>query len=110
MRSQKYRRNDRGDVNYEIKRDPTWLVREEQKIYNARGEGILARKRKRFRLIDVFAGAGGMTLGFSKAFGHAFDSVWANDVDATCARTHGTNFGDHATCGDIVENSQRSSD
>ena len=59
--------------------DNQWLVREEQRVYESRTEGKLARKRKRFRLIDAFAGAGGMTLGFSKSFGHAFDSVWAND-------------------------------
>ena len=88
---------------YEIKKDSGRLVREEQKIYDARGEGILVRKRKRFRLIDVFAGAGGMTLGFSKMFGHAFDSVWANDFNADCVRTYRTNFGDHCVSGDIVD-------
>jgi len=80
-----------------------WLIREEQKVYEARGEGILGRKRKRFRLIDVFAGAGGMTLGFSKMFGHAFDSVWANDFDDACVRTYRENFGDHCVSGDIVD-------
>jgi DNA (cytosine-5)-methyltransferase 1 len=61
--------------------DSHWLVREEQLVYDSRAAGKLSRKRKRYRLIDVFAGAGGMTLGFSKSFGHAFDSVWANDFD-----------------------------
>jgi DNA (cytosine-5)-methyltransferase 1 len=90
-------------LTYEIKKEPRWLVREEQKVYEARAEGVLARKRKRFRLIDVFAGAGGMTLGFSKMFGHAFDSVWANDFNADCVRTYRKNFGDHCVLGDIVE-------
>jgi DNA (cytosine-5)-methyltransferase 1 len=54
-------------------------------------------------LIDVFAGAGGMTLGFSKMFGHAFDSVWANDFNADCVRTYRKNFGDHCVSGDIVD-------
>ena len=45
-------------MTYDIEQDSDWLVREEQKIYSARGEGTLAHKRKRFRLIDVFAGAG----------------------------------------------------
>ena len=70
---------------------------------SARGEGILARKCKRFRLIDVFAGAGGTTLGFSKMFGHPFDSVWANDFNADCVRTYRKNFGDHCVSGDIVD-------
>ena len=88
---------------YEIYKDSGWLVREEQKIYNTRCEGIFARKRKRFRLIDVFAGAGGMTLGFSKMFGHAFDPVWANDFNTNCVRTYRRNFGDHCVSGDIVD-------
>jgi DNA (cytosine-5)-methyltransferase 1 len=34
-----------------------------------------------YRLIDLFCGAGGMSLGFSEAFGHKFRLVWANDMD-----------------------------
>ena len=52
--------------------DKKWLIREEERVYESRTESILTRKRKRFRLIDVFAGAGGMTLGFTKSFGHVF--------------------------------------
>lgn len=83
--------------------DERWLVREEQRVYEYRAEGKLGRKRKRFRLIDVFAGAGGMTLGFSKSFGHAFDSVWANDFDDSCVETYNANFGEHCVPGDIVD-------
>ena len=79
------------------------LVREEQRTYELRTDGKLARKRKRFRLIDAFAGAGGMTLGFSKRFGHAFDSVWANDFNKYCVETYSTNFGGHCLSGDIVD-------
>lgn len=79
-----------------------WLVREEQHVYELRTNGKLARKRKRFRLIDVFAGAGGMTLGFSKTFGHAFDPVWANDFNDYCVETYNVNFGEHCIPGDIV--------
>jgi DNA (cytosine-5)-methyltransferase 1 len=85
------------------KMDHEWLVREEQRLYESRTEGLLARKRKRFRLIDAFAGAGGMTLGFSKRFGHAFDSVWANDFNNYCIDTYNTNFGKHCLSGDIVD-------
>lgn len=85
------------------KNDGGWLIREEQRVYKSRAEGKLARKRKRFRLIDVFAGAGGMTLGFSKSFGHAFDSVWANDFDGCCVDTYNANFGKHCVPGDIVD-------
>jgi len=87
----------------EGKIDNQWLVREEQRVYECRADGRLARKRKRFRLIDAFAGAGGMTLGFSKSFGHAFDSVWANDFNDYCVETYNANFGEHCLSGDIVD-------
>ena len=83
--------------------DKKWLVREEQRVYENRTDGKLARKRKRFHLIDAFAGAGGMTLGFSKSFGHAFDSVWANDFNEYCVETYNNNFGEHCLSGDIVD-------
>ncbi len=80
-----------------------WFVREEQRTYELRTDGKPARKRKRFRLVDAFSGAGGMTLGFSKRFGHAFDSVWANDFNNYCVETYNTNFGEHCLSGDIVD-------
>ena len=103
MRSKMVLKAGRQNLNYKINKDLNWIAREEQKVYNAREDGVLARKRKRFRLIDVFAGAGGMTLGFSKMLGHAFDSVWANDFNAHCVRTYRRNFGDHCVSGDIVD-------
>jgi len=87
----------------ENKVDNNLLVREEQRIYELRSDGKLALKRKRFRLIDSFAGAGGMTLGFSKRFGHAFDPVWANDFNNYCVETYNINFGGHCLLGDIVD-------
>lgn len=83
--------------------DKKWLVKEEQRLYERRLNGKLARKCTRFRLIDVFSGAGGMTLGFSKSFGHAFDSLWANDFDDSCVETYNANFGKHCVHGDIVD-------
>jgi DNA (cytosine-5)-methyltransferase 1 len=44
-----------------------------------------------------------MTLGFSKSFGHTFDSVWANDFNEYCVETYNTNFGEHCLSGDIVD-------
>ncbi len=51
------------------------------------------------KLIDLFAGAGGLTLGFSR---HGFEPVWANDFNEQAARTYRANFGDHCVAGDIV--------
>lgn len=55
-----------------------------------------------FKLIDLFSGAGGMTLGFTNdQFGGGFESVWAIDNDEAAVRTYRANFGDHAICDDI---------
>lgn len=82
--------------------DNGWLAREEQRVYETRTAGAFSRQHKRFRLIDAFAGAGGMTLGFSKSFGHAFEPVWANDFNEYCVKTYNANFGEHCLSGDIV--------
>jgi DNA (cytosine-5)-methyltransferase 1 len=55
-----------------------------------------------YRLIDLFAGAGGMTLGFTDPrFCGGFESVWAVDHDKAAVETYKRNFGDHAVCADI---------
>ena len=79
-----------------------WILKEDQRIYVARTEGTLSKKRATFRTIDLFAGAGGMSLGFSKLLGHPFVPVWANDFNQDAVATYNANFGPHAVCGDIV--------
>lgn len=59
--------------------------------------------KSRFRLIDLFAGAGGMSLGFSESFGHNFEPVWANDFNQYATATYNKNFGAHCIFGDIVD-------
>lgn len=75
---------------------------QEDEIYRARA------KEKAFgdlrpRIIDLFAGAGGMSIGFSSYMGHKFDFVWANDFNEYAAKTYNFNFGDHCVHGDIVD-------
>ena len=55
------------------------------------------------RFIDLFAGAGGFSLGFKKALGVDFVPVWANDFNKYAAATYNTNFGKHCVDGDIVD-------
>ncbi len=55
------------------------------------------------RLIDLFAGAGGFTLGFRNRFGSRLSAVWANDFNRDAADTYNANFGDHCVVGDIVD-------
>jgi len=61
------------------------------------------------RIIDLFCGAGGMTLGFTKMTAYPACSVWANDVNKFAVQTYNTNFENCCVEGDIVailENTQ----
>ena len=46
-------------------------------------------KKKPLKIISLFAGAGGMDLGFKNA---GFDIVWANDFDLDSVKTYKRNF------------------
>jgi DNA (cytosine-5)-methyltransferase 1 len=48
--------------------------------------------------ISLFAGAGGMDLGFIQA---GFKVAWANDFDKDCCETYRLNIGSHIVCEDI---------
>ena len=79
------------------------FIAEEESIYNARTEGDLLEGGKvRPKLIDLFAGAGGMTLGFTKLTGHIFQPVWANDFNDHAVKTYNANFNDRCIVDDIV--------
>ena len=64
------------------------------------------RKNKKPTVISLFAGAGGMDLGFIKA---GFNIVWANDFDHDCGLTYRKNIGEHIHIGDISDPSIRNS-
>ena len=55
------------------------------------------------RIIDLFCGAGGLTLGFTRLASQPAVSVWANDFNPYAAKTYKANFGPHCTDGDIVD-------
>ncbi|MCL2124290.1 MAG: DNA cytosine methyltransferase [Desulfovibrionaceae bacterium] len=57
-----------------------------------------------YKLIDLFSGCGGMTLGFTDPrFSGEFVSIFAIDRDKAASSSYGLNFGPHAVCGDIEE-------
>lgn len=53
-----------------------------------------------YRFIDLFAGAGGLSLGFVHA---GFVPVWAVEVDQSAADTYEENLGTHVYRGDIKD-------
>jgi DNA (cytosine-5)-methyltransferase 1 len=53
-----------------------------------------------FTLVDLFAGAGGMTLGFSR---EGFEPVFAVELEQAAAQTYEANFGSHVFSGPIQE-------
>lgn len=60
--------------------------------------------RKKYRLIDLFSGCGGMTRGFMDT--GRFESVFANDFNRYAVESYRVNFdqkGTHTVLGDIVE-------
>ncbi|MFT7620943.1 MAG: DNA (cytosine-5)-methyltransferase 1, partial [Myxococcota bacterium] len=85
-------------------------------IYAQRQRGELSETRPIFDIVDLFCGAGGMTLGFcagraltrptTERRGHHFNfrSVWANDYNTHAAQTYNANFGaDHCVAGPIQD-------
>ena len=86
-----------------IKSKKAFILKKDDATYASRCSGELLKDPRRYRLIDLFSGAGGMSLGFSEVFGQPFKSVWANDFNQFCVDTYNENFGAHCVAGDIVE-------
>ena len=58
----------------------------------------------KFRLIDLFSGAGGMTLGFTdERFYGGFECVLSVDNDAAAMRTHERAYGSPSVVGNIED-------
>ena len=92
--------------NSKLKDYPSVVINEEN-VYRARMNNTL-KENSNFRIIDLFSGAGGMTAGFTRFFGHKFLPVWANDFNEYAAKTYNANFGQHCIVGDIVDILQNS--
>lgn len=54
------------------------------------------------KIIDTFAGAGGMTLGFVRSSVGQFEPVWANDFNGYAVNTYNANFGNHCIGRDVI--------
>jgi len=75
---------------------------EEEAVYHVRVKRNLPEIPIHPRVIDLFCGAGGLTLGFTQLCGHSFEPVWANDFNDYACRTYTKNFNTHCFPGDIV--------
>lgn len=73
-----------------------------ESVYFLRQAGLLCETSPSYKLVDLFCGAGGLTLGFSQFFGQIFVPVWANDFNLYAAKTYEKNFGCHCTTDDIL--------
>ncbi|MGL5125653.1 MAG: DNA cytosine methyltransferase [Fusobacteriaceae bacterium] len=56
------------------------------------------------KIISLFAGAGGMDLGFKE---ENFDIIWANDFNEDAVKTYKKNIGNHIVLGDITKISSK---
>ena len=55
-------------------------------------------KKKKYKVVSLFAGIGGMDLGFDYA---GFDVIWANDFDKYAVETYKRNINQNIVLGDI---------
>ena len=55
---------------------------------------------KKYKVISLFSGAGGMDIGFINA---GFEIVWANDFFKEAVESYRNNIGDHIVYGDITK-------
>lgn len=60
----------------------------------------MSKNKKKFRVISLFSGAGGMDLGFISA---GFDIVWANDFFKEAVESYKKNVDDRIIYGDITK-------
>jgi len=67
--------------------------------YSVRPAGNGEDGNAKYRLMDLFCGAGGMTAGFVAT--NRFVPVFANDFDKWSIESYNTNFGAHTTLRDI---------
>lgn len=51
-------------------------------------------KNKKLKIVELFAGVGGFTLGFKNAGG--YETIYANDFDKWCKKTYDSYFGEGA--------------
>lgn len=62
----------------------------------------MKKQQEKVRIIDLFAGIGGIRLGFEQAFGDV-ECVFTSEIDKFAIETYKANFGDENIYGDITQ-------
>ena len=65
------------------------------------------KSKKKIKIIDLFAGIGGIRLGFEQAFGDAIECVFTSEIDKFAIQTYAANFGSENIYGDITKISEK---
>lgn len=65
------------------------------------------KPRKKIKIIDLFAGIGGIRLGFEQAFGKDLECVFTSEIDKFAIQTYTENFGNENIYGDITKISEK---
>ena len=61
------------------------------------------KSKKKIKIIDLFAGIGGIRLGFEQAFKGNVECVFTSEIDKFAIQTYIANFGDENIYGDITK-------
>ena len=80
-------------------------------VIMSKENGARNKMAKPITIVSLFAGCGGMDLGFMGGFEYlgkhynktGFKIIWANELSHSACKTYKLNFGDHIVEGDIKE-------
>lgn len=67
-------------------------------------QGVKAVSKAKYKAIDLFAGIGGIRMGFDQAFGKEIETVFVSEFDEPAKKTYKANFdGPSEIAGDITQ-------
>ncbi|MCX5642318.1 MAG: DNA cytosine methyltransferase [Candidatus Omnitrophica bacterium] len=102
-----------GKYKYSEKKSNPFIVRESSPPYGNYPPPVINRRenRRRFSVISLFSGCGGLDLGFIGGFDflkkkypkNRFEVIWANDIDESSCQTFANYFKRDVVCGDIAQ-------
>ena len=96
---------------YDEARPTPFVVRETSPSYGHPSSPAEKEKQGKYSVISLFAGCGGLDLGFAGGFEYLgkkysrndFEVIWANDIDEASCQTFANYFRHPIVCGDITQ-------